>query len=74
MNAMAMVDVVAIENQMKAASLDTLKGYNHNTFGTVLQGPPTEYVKKRDAKGYQLLKEPMWNQGLFCRANFFEIC
>lgn len=59
-----MVDVTAIENQMKAASLDTLKGYNHNNYGVVEQGPPTEYVKKAEAKGYQLLKEPMWNQGL----------
>lgn len=63
MHAMSLVDTAAIENSMKIASLDTLAGFNPNTYGEVVQGPPTEYVKRRDAKGYQILKEPAFNLG-----------
>lgn len=66
MHAMSLVDTAAIENSMKIASLDTLAGFNPNTYGEVVQGPPTEYVKRRDAKGYQILKEPAFNLGKSC--------
>lgn len=64
---MAMVDVTAIENSMKMASLDTLNGYAKDHFAVVMQGTPTEYVKEKHAKGYQVLSEPAWNLGMLLR-------
>jgi len=59
-----MIDVTAIENSMKMASLDTLNGYAKDHYGAVIQGAPTEYVKEHHAKGYQVLREPAWNLGM----------
>lgn len=45
------------------ANLDTLRGYNQNTYGEVHQFATTEYITERQALGYQVLGEPMWNKG-----------
>ena len=61
---MSSVDIIAIEQAMKMASLDQLRGYAQNTYGEVLQHKTTEYITKNDAAGYQVLREPLWNKGL----------
>lgn len=61
---MSSVDIVAIEEAMKAASLDQLRGYSQNHYGEVHQFRNTEYVSQAQAAGYQVLREPMWNKGL----------
>ncbi|KAJ2894970.1 NADP-dependent malic enzyme [Zalerion maritima] len=63
-NPMSSVDVSAIEQAMKMASLDQLRGYVQNTYGEVHQYKNTEYVTKNQAAGYQVLREPLWNKGL----------
>lgn len=62
-NPMSSVDITAIEEQMKMASLDSLRGYSQSHFGEVQQYRPTEYVSKSSACGYQVLREPAWNKG-----------
>ncbi|KAE9367593.1 malic enzyme [Stipitochalara longipes BDJ] len=62
-NPMAAVDIDAIEAQMKMASLDTLKGYSAEHYGTVKQYRETDYIAERNAGGYQVLREPAWNKG-----------
>jgi malate dehydrogenase (oxaloacetate-decarboxylating)(NADP+) len=64
LNPMSTVDVAAIEEAMKMASLDQLRGYAQNHYGEVQQYTMTEYVPKSQAAGYQLLREPMWNTGM----------
>ncbi|KAH8891281.1 hypothetical protein GQ53DRAFT_765393 [Thozetella sp. PMI_491] len=61
---MSTVDITSIEEAMKMASLDTLRGYAQNHYGEVKQYSNTEYVTKNQAAGYQVLREPMWNKGL----------
>ncbi|ORY71249.1 NADP-dependent malic enzyme [Pseudomassariella vexata] len=61
---MSSVDIAAIEQQMKMASLDGLRGYAQNHYGEVQQYRKTEYVPKSSACGYQVLREPLWNKGL----------
>lgn len=60
---MASVDTSAIEAAMKASSLDTLRGYSTQNYGTVQQYRTTDYVPKSHAGGYQVLREPAWNKG-----------
>lgn len=60
---MAGVDVEAIEDQMRIAALDGLKGYAQDHYGTVEQNQQTEYITKDMAAGYQILREPAWNKG-----------
>jgi malate dehydrogenase (oxaloacetate-decarboxylating)(NADP+) len=62
-NPMSSVDIAAIEEAMKMANLDTLRGYNQKTFGQVHQYATTEYLSQTQALGYQVLNEPMWNKG-----------
>lgn len=58
------VDVSAIAEAMKVASLDQLRGYAQHHYGEVRQHKQTEYVSRYQAAGYQVLREPMWNRGL----------
>jgi malate dehydrogenase (oxaloacetate-decarboxylating)(NADP+) len=62
-NPMSSVDLSRIEEAMKMASLDTLRGYAQNTYGLVNQYTTTEYVPEQAAAGYQILREPLWNKG-----------
>ncbi|KAI1342003.1 NADP-dependent malic enzyme [Xylariaceae sp. FL0016] len=63
-NPMSSVDITAIEQQMKMAALDGLRGYAQDHYGEVKQYSNTEYVPKSAAAGYQVLREPLWNKGL----------
>ncbi|KAJ0164333.1 NADP-dependent malic enzyme [Colletotrichum tanaceti] len=63
-NPMSSVDINAIEEKMRMASLDQHRGYSQNTFGEVQQHRTTEYVPKTQATAYQILHEPLWNKGL----------
>ncbi|KAI0129944.1 malic enzyme [Xylariales sp. AK1849] len=63
-NPMSSVDITAIEEQMKMATLDGLRGYSQNHYGEVQQYRNTDYVPKSSACGYQVLREPFWNKGL----------
>ncbi|KAI0166903.1 hypothetical protein GGR52DRAFT_556083 [Hypoxylon sp. FL1284] len=64
LNPMSSVDIGAIEEQMKMASLDGLRGYAQNHYGEVHQYRTTDYVAQSSAGGYQILREPLWNKGL----------
>ncbi|KAI1375153.1 hypothetical protein F4677DRAFT_423301 [Hypoxylon crocopeplum] len=64
LNPMSSVDISAIEEQMKMASLDGLRGYAQNHYGEVQQYRSTDYVPQSAAGGYQVLREPLWNKGL----------
>ncbi|KAH7318596.1 malic enzyme [Stachybotrys elegans] len=63
-NPLSSVDVYAIEQAMKAASLDQHRGYAQNHFSEVQQASETDYMPESRAAGYQVLAEPMWNKGL----------
>ncbi|KAJ9151599.1 NADP-dependent malic enzyme [Coniochaeta hoffmannii] len=63
-NPMSSVDIATIEEAMKMANLDTLRGYAQNHYGQVQQYAKTEYVSHSQAAGYQVLREPLWNKGL----------
>ena len=65
-NPMAGVDVEALEDQMRIAALDGLKGYAQDHYGTVQQYHETEYITRNMAAGYQVLREPAWNKGMLC--------
>jgi malate dehydrogenase (oxaloacetate-decarboxylating)(NADP+) len=60
---MSSVDIAAIEEAMRMANLDTLRGYNQNHYAEVKQFATTEYITQSQALGYQILNEPMWNKG-----------
>ncbi len=63
-NPMSSVDISAIEEAMRMASLDTLRGYAQNRVSNeVRQYATTEYLSQTQALGYQVLSEPMWNKG-----------
>lgn len=62
-NPMSSVDITAIEEAMRMANLDTLRGYAQKNYGEVQQYATTEYLSQRQALGYQVLGEPMWNKG-----------
>ncbi|KAI1498221.1 NADP-dependent malic enzyme [Biscogniauxia marginata] len=64
LNPMSTVDVTAIEQSMKMAALDGLRGYAQDHYGEVRQYRTTDYVPKSAAGGYQVLREPLWNKGL----------
>ncbi|KAI0119438.1 NADP-dependent malic enzyme [Daldinia grandis] len=64
LNPMSSVDISAIEEQMKMAALDGLRGYAQNHYGEVQQYRSTDYVPQSAAGGYQILREPLWNKGL----------
>uniref|UniRef100_L2GEC8 Nadp-dependent malic enzyme n=4 Tax=Colletotrichum gloeosporioides species complex TaxID=2707338 RepID=L2GEC8_COLFN len=63
-NPMSSVDINAIEEKMRMASLDQHRGYAQNTFGEVQQYRNNEPLPRSQAVGYQVLKEPLWNKGL----------
>ncbi|KAF5122468.1 NADP-dependent malic enzyme [Metarhizium anisopliae] len=63
-NPMSTVDVSAIEEAMKMATLDQHRGYVKDTYGEVQQERNTEYLAKSQAAGYQIIREPLWNKGL----------
>ncbi|CAG9999767.1 unnamed protein product [Clonostachys byssicola] len=58
------VDIAAIEEGIKAASLDQLRGYAQNHYAQVSQDKETEYISRTMAAGYPLLRQPFWNKGL----------
>ena len=60
---MSTVDITAIEDAMKMANLDTLRGYAQNHYGEVKQHAATDYISHSQALGYQVLAEPLWNKG-----------
>lgn len=60
---MSAVDLEAIQEAMKTASLDQHRGYAQDHYGEVKQDHTTEYVAKTDAAGYQIIREPLWNKG-----------
>ncbi|KAI0019638.1 NADP-dependent malic enzyme [Xylariomycetidae sp. FL0641] len=64
LNPMSSVDVAAIEESLKMAALDGLRGYAQDHYGEVQQYRSTDYVPKSSAGGYQVLREPAWNKGL----------
>ncbi|KAL8418313.1 hypothetical protein RB594_001791 [Gaeumannomyces avenae] len=65
MNPLSTVDLSAIEEGIRVASLDQLRGYSQNKFaGEVRQIRTTEYLPMSQAAGYQVLREPVWNKGL----------
>ncbi|SPQ21073.1 f586ee60-60b1-435b-adca-0f402d57409d [Thermothielavioides terrestris] len=61
---MSSVDIATIEEAMRLANLDTLRGYAQNHYAEVHQYATTEYISQSQALGYQILNEPMWNKGL----------
>lgn len=63
-NPMSSVDVSAIEEAMKLASLDQHRGYAQDHYTEVKQDHDTEYLKESDASAYQVLREPLWNKGM----------
>lgn len=62
-NPMSSVDLATIEEALKMASLDTLRGYCQSTYGEVHQETTTEYISHEEARGYQVLNQPHWNKG-----------
>ncbi|KAK1783598.1 hypothetical protein QBC45DRAFT_429126 [Copromyces sp. CBS 386.78] len=62
-NPMSSVDLSTIEETLKMASLDTLRGYCQKTYGEVHQEATTEYISHEEARGYQVLNQPHWNKG-----------
>lgn len=64
LNPMSSVNIAAIEDKMRTASLDQHRGYAQNHYGEVQQYRTTEYVPKSSACGYQVLREPVWNKGM----------
>jgi malate dehydrogenase (oxaloacetate-decarboxylating)(NADP+) len=60
---MSTVDIATIQEAMKMASLDTLRGYTQSHYGEVRQFSTTEYISQNQALGYQILREPLWNKG-----------
>jgi len=71
LNPMSSVDIAAIEERMKMASLDQHRGYAQNHYGEVAQFRNTEYVQQSQAAGYQILREPLWNKGMLLSARTF---
>jgi malate dehydrogenase (oxaloacetate-decarboxylating)(NADP+) len=64
LNPLSSVDLTAIEEGLKAASLDQHRGYAQHNFAEVRQPRDTEPLEKDMATGYQVLREPEWNKGL----------
>lgn len=67
---MSTVDVFAIEEAMKMAALDQHRGYVKDSYGEVKQDRDTEYMAISQAAGYQIIREPLWNKGMFLSSNF----
>lgn len=64
LNPLSSVDLSAIEQGLKAASLDQHRGYAQDHFAQVHQERDTEYIDETMAAGYQVLREPLWNKGM----------
>ncbi len=63
---MSAVDITAIQEAMKMTALDQHRGYTQDRFAEVKQSQSTEYLAETDAAGYQIIREPHWNKGMFC--------
>jgi len=63
-NPLSSVDISAIEEGIKTACLDQLRGYATNHYSEVKQSNQTEYLDESMAGGYQILQQPHWNKGL----------
>ncbi|KAK7403309.1 hypothetical protein QQX98_010934 [Neonectria punicea] len=61
---MSSVDISAIEQKIKMATLDQHRGYAQNHYAEIKQEKPTEYLAEDQAAGYQIVREPFWNKGL----------
>lgn len=66
-NPMSSVDVSAIEEAMKLASLDQHRGYAQDHYSEVKQDHETEPMEESEASGYQVIREPLWNKGRITR-------
>lgn len=62
---MSNVDLSAIEEKIKMASLDQHRGYAQNHSAEIKQERATEYLSEDQAAGYQIVREPFWNKGEF---------
>lgn len=62
-NPASAVDISAIQESMKAHSLDQYRGYAQNHYTEVKQTHPTEYLTEEMANGVQVLRDPLWNKG-----------
>lgn len=71
-NSMSAVDINAIESAMKMAQLDTLKGYAQKQQSTVRQESETLYLPAESCCGYQLIREPHLNKGIFARHQSYQ--
>lgn len=71
---MSTVDVFAIEEAMKMAALDQHRGYVKDSYGEVKQDRDTEYVAVSQAAGYQIIREPLWNKGMFFSRLIPSLC
>ncbi|KAI1438743.1 hypothetical protein GGR50DRAFT_637608 [Xylaria sp. CBS 124048] len=58
------VDIASIEQHTKMAALDGLRGYAQDHSSEVKQEKPTDHVSESNARGYQVLRQPLWNKGL----------
>lgn len=70
LNPMSSVDLSAIQESLKMASLDHHRGYAQSHYTEVKQEQMTEYVPPHKAGGYQVLREAHWNKGEQCRVSF----
>ncbi|EFX05206.1 NADP-dependent malic enzyme [Grosmannia clavigera kw1407] len=64
LNPMSSVDISAIQESLKMASLDHHRGYVQTKYCEVKQDQMTEYIPEDKAGGYQVLREAHWNKGL----------
>jgi malate dehydrogenase (oxaloacetate-decarboxylating)(NADP+) len=60
---MGLADTTALEDSMKLAQLDTMRGYAQDNYAVVCQSDDAEHVPRESARGYQVLREPSWNKG-----------
>lgn len=67
---MSNVDLAAIEEKIKMASLDQHRGYAQNHYTEVKQDRTTEPFSEEQASGYQIVHEPFWNKGKFRNGRF----
>lgn len=65
LNPMSSVNVAELEDKMRTASLDQHRGYSQSHYPEVQQYRPTETIPKSAACGHQVLREPVWNKGMF---------
>lgn len=61
-----LIDTAAIDAQMKLASLNHLAGYSTKSYpDAVPQQSATTYTPEEMARGYEVLREPFFNKGMY---------